>query len=122
MRLGQQLSALGCAVTVADKKRERVSLLEAAGLNAIELDATEEPAIGKSAALTADAVVISTGDRVQAGIYAALMLKHLKVRHVFACASDEKCARLLRQIGAEVIQPGQNASQDLAKQIVSAAR
>lgn len=119
--LAHELRRAGAEVIVADRNSQRVEKLQASGFTAIPLDATDEAAIARSAALTSDAVLISTGSSVQAGIYAALLLKHLKVRRVLACASDEKCARLLTHIGAEVVSPSPTAVQDLAKQLMSGA-
>jgi Trk K+ transport system NAD-binding subunit len=119
--LAKELRRAGAEVTVADRNPARVQILQESGLSAIPLDATDEAAIARSAALTSDLVVISTGSSVQAGIYAALLLKHLKVRRVLACASDEKCARLLTHIGAEVVSPSPTAIRDLVKQLTNHA-
>jgi trk system potassium uptake protein TrkA len=116
--LAQQLLDLGADVMIADKDPDRVDTLQRAGWKTVQLDAANEQQIANSDALTSDAVVISTGASVQAGIYAALVLKHLKVRRVIACASDAKCARLLEGIGAEVIQPAHDVAHELAKRMM----
>jgi trk system potassium uptake protein len=113
--IARQLSGLGCTVTVADRHGGQVRELRAAGINALELDAIVEGTLSSSGALSADLVVVATGKSVQAGIYATMLLKHLGAPRVVACAETIKCAELLTRMGARVIYPRQQSSEQLGE-------
>jgi len=114
--LGSRLCEFGCEVVIADLDPKRVEDLSEDGFHAVELDAVDEDALKAAGAASADAVVVSIGENMQASILATLALKDLKARKIVARAVDIKHAQVLEKVGADlVVLPSRDMAYQLAE-------
>lgn len=118
--LAARLGEFGWEVLIADRDPARVKSLAEDGYHAVQLEIDDGEDLRAAGVLEADVVVVALGESMQTTILATLTLKELKARKIIARAVDEKEARVLEKIGADlVVMPTRDMAYRLAERLRS---
>ena len=108
----------GNEVIGVDSGRQRVQELRESCTDAIEADGTDFDTLKSLGIASADAVVISLGERMDASVLATLHLKDLGARRIVVKAVSDDHGEVLRRVGAtRVIHPERDTARHLALQL-----
>jgi len=108
----------GNEVIGVDMSRQRVQELRDSCTDAIVADGTDFETLKSLGVASADAVVISLGERMDASVLAALHLKDLGARRIVVKAVSDDHGEILRRVGAtRVIHPERDTARHLALQL-----
>jgi trk system potassium uptake protein TrkA len=108
----------GNEVIGLDSSRGRVQELREWCTDAIEADGTDLETLRSLGVASADAVVISLGERMDASVLATLHLKDLGARRIVVKAVSDDHGEILRRVGAtRVIHPERDTARHLALQL-----
>lgn len=87
--LAEELASLGHEVIGADISEQRVDSIKDKIATAFVMDVTDEYALSSLPLFDVDAVVVAIGENFGASIRVVAMLKHKRVKHIFARAIDD---------------------------------
>jgi len=119
-QLAKRLAELGAEVIIAEMDSRRMEELSGDGFHVMELDAEDESALSQAGVQDADVVVVSIGDNIQGSIIATLALKELGVRTVVARAVNNKHAKVLEKVGADIVVfPTRDMAERLAERLMA---
>lgn len=99
--VASELARFGNYVTGVDLDEKRAAAMGDELAQTVILDATEEAALREAGVDTHDAGVVAIGDNIEASILAALNLKLLGVKMIWAKASSKSHHRILTRIGVD---------------------
>jgi Trk K+ transport system NAD-binding subunit len=102
-QLAKRLAELGAEVIIAEQDSKRMEELSGDGFHVMELDAEDETALVQAGVQNADVVVVSIGQNLQGSIITTLALKDLGVKKIVARAVDDKHAKVLEKVGADIV-------------------
>jgi trk system potassium uptake protein TrkA len=106
----------GHEVIAIDRESERVQDLREECSQPIVADCTDKPTLHALGLDSADAVVLSLGQRMDASILVTLYLKEMGVRRIVAKAISADHGRILELIGAtEIIHPERDTALRVAR-------
>lgn len=109
--LGHEVLAMDCDADAVDKVKDSIS-------QAVIGDVTDKEALAKLVNPDFAAAIISLGDKLEAGVLAALYLKELGVERIIAKANTEDHGKVLQAVGAtEIIYPEQEVAVNLAHRL-----
>jgi trk system potassium uptake protein TrkA len=97
------LHHLGHQVLAIDKDAETLSHIADDVTHAVQLDSTEAEALRGVGISNFDAVVVAIGNYIQESILTTLVLKELGCKKIVAKAVDERQAKVLERVGADVV-------------------
>jgi trk system potassium uptake protein TrkA len=118
--VAESLHALGHDVVAMDSDEEKVDRIAPFVTRAAVGDGRQMAILERVGAKGADAGVVSTGDDITASILAAMMLRDLGVREIYAKVISRDHARVMDKIGVtETIFPERESAQRLATRIAS---
>jgi trk system potassium uptake protein TrkA len=116
--VARSLFERGNEVVGVDSSRQRVQELRDSCTDAIEADATDFDTLKSLGIASADAVVISLGERMDASVLATLHLKDLGARRIVVKAVSDDHGEILRRVGAtRVIHPERDTARHLSLQL-----
>lgn len=116
--LALRLSDNGCRVTGVDRSERNVQAVQDRLYEAIVADVTDRTAMEQLLLQNADAVFISLGENIERSILAALHVKELGARQIFAKATTDEHGRILEKLGVErVIFPEAEIAVQLADKV-----
>jgi|LSQX01.3.fsa_nt_gb trk system potassium uptake protein len=119
-QLAKRLAELGAEVIIAERSSKRMEELSGDGFHVMELDAEDETALVQAGVQNADVVVVSIGQNLQGSIIATLALKDLGIKKIVARAVDDKHAKVLGKVGADiVILPTRDMANRLAERLLA---
>lgn len=119
-QLAKRLAELGAEVIIAEQDSKRMEELSGDGFHVMELDAEDETALVQAGVQNADVVVVSIGQNLQGSIITTLALKDLGVKKIVARAVDDKHAKVLEKVGADiVILPTRDMANRLAERLLA---
>ncbi len=119
-QLARRLSELGAEVLIAERDTKTVEELSGDGFHVMELDGEDESALQQSGVQNADVVVVAIGENIQGSIIATLALKELGVKKIVSRAMDDRHAKVLQKIGADiVIHPSRDMANRLAERLLA---
>lgn len=119
-QLARRLAELGAEVIIAERDSKRMEELSGDGFHVMELDAEDESALVQAGIQNADVAVVSIGDNMQGSIIATLALKDLGVKKIVARAMDDKHAKVLEKVGADiVVLPTRDMANRLAERLLA---
>ncbi|HQC43447.1 MAG TPA: TrkA family potassium uptake protein [Verrucomicrobiota bacterium] len=119
-QLAKRLAELGAEVIIAERSSKRMEELSGDGFHVMELDAEDETALMQAGVQNADVVVVSIGQNLQGSIIATLALKDLGIKKIVARAVDDKHAKVLGKVGADiVILPTRDMANRLAERLLA---
>ncbi len=119
-QLAKRLAELGSEVLIAEQDPKKVEELSGDGFHVMELDAEDESALMQAGVQNADVVVVSIGNNMQGSIIATLALKDLGVKKIVARAIDDKHAKVLGKVGADiVVLPNRDMAERLAERLMA---
>lgn len=119
-QLAKRLAELGAEVIIAERDSKRMEELSGDGFHVMELDAEDESALTQAGVQNADVVVVSIGENMQGSIIATLALKDLGVKKIVARAMDDKHAKVLEKVGADiVVVPTRDMAERLAERLLA---
>jgi len=119
-QLAKRLAELGAEVIIAERNSKRMEELSGDGFHVMELDAEDETALVQAGVQNADVVVVSIGQNLQGSIIATLALKDLGIKKIVARAVDDKHAKVLGKVGADiVILPTRDMANRLAERLLA---
>ncbi|MDR2494714.1 MAG: TrkA family potassium uptake protein [Spirochaetaceae bacterium] len=118
----EELLELNTEVLVIDKDRDLIDVYKDAPVHAAVADILSFETLRKILPESVDAVVIDTGERIEASILAASYCAKMRVKIIIAKAETESHAEILELVGAtKVIFPNREAAQRVTRQIFSAS-
>ncbi len=113
-------AAKTCEVLALDKDQDRVNAIADEIDRALIADAKDLAVIRSLISPDIDAVVVSLGESVEAGILCTLHLHKLGVKRIYAKAISEEHAEVLTAVGAtDIIFPERETARRLAAGIVN---
>lgn len=116
MTVAAELARFGNFVTGVDPDERRVALMSDTLSQALILDATDEAALREAGIDQHDIALVSIGRNVEASILAAMNLKLVGVKKIWAKASSKTHHRILSRVGVDrVIQPEHEMGQHVAQ-------
>ena len=114
----ERLVRNGCQVLGVDRDRARAEAVRDILHRVVIADATDRQALGQLNLSEMDAVIVSTGDKLDASVLATLHLKDMGVKNFVVKAVTEDHARILTRLGAtHVVFPEKDRAQRLADSI-----
>jgi len=114
------LARKGFEVLAIDRNGRKVEDIKELVTQAVIADATDKEALAEIVPDTVDAVIVGTGDNLEASILITLALKELKVKQIIVKAVSAQHARALELIGAtEVVQPERDMAVSLAERLTT---
>jgi trk system potassium uptake protein len=117
--LAQQL-AKECEVLAIDREEAMVEAILNKVQRALILDVRDFHGLSSVVTADFDEAIVSMGESLESSILAALHLKKIGVRRIWAKATTEDHAAILRSIGAsEIIFPERETARRLAAQLVN---
>lgn len=118
--LARALSERECHVTVIDRDQDKIQDIKDKVTQAIVADAADKGTLEEIGVQSADVIMVSIGDRVEASVLITLYLKELGAKRILAKANSEDHGKLLRSVGAsEIILPEQDQALRLASSLVT---
>lgn len=101
-----------------DRREERINALADLFSHALVADITEEQALAELSLKDYDAVVIDTGDNLEASITATLLAREQGAREIWAKAHSDTHYRLLEHLGADhVVYPEYDTGMRVAESL-----
>ena len=97
------LHQLGHQVMAMDKDEEALRGIADEVTHAIQVDSTDPEALRGTGITNLDAVVVAIGNFIQDSILTTLVLKELGCKKIVAKAVDERQAKVLERVGADVV-------------------
>ncbi len=117
--VAKTLAEAGMEVIAIDKDRDKVRRISDLVTYAYVADALDEKALEESGILTADTVVISVGQNVEASILVAVLLVSRGVKEVVAKAINPLHGEVLRRLGVHrVVYPEREMAIKLARSLM----
>ncbi len=117
--VAKTLAQGGAEVIACDINEERVRLISDYVERAYVVDATDERALIESGIPTADVVIVSIGENVEANVLVVVQLMELGVKEIIAKAVNELHGRLLERLGIKrVIHPERDMAVRLAHSLL----
>lgn len=114
--LATKLAQDGCEVLAVDENPTRVESVRDVVLTAVIADVTSRKALESLPLADMDRVAVCLGDHMDASILAALYLKELGVKEIWAKAIDEDHAKILTAVGvSHTILPERDTALRLAR-------
>lgn len=101
--VARSLYSLGHDVLAVDMDEDRVAEVADEVTHAVQLDATDEPALRSLGISNFDVAVISIGSNLKASILIALLVKEMGVKQVVAKGNSELHAKVLDKIGVNKV-------------------
>ena len=117
------LMQAGISVCAIDRDESIIEAIKDQVTTALILDTTREEGLREAEINTMDAVVVAIGDGdVQSSILTTALLKQLGVRLIISRAVNALHARILKQVGADlVVTPEQDSGARLAQRLAHPA-
>ena len=116
--LAVTLSEHECRVTGVDVSAKAVEAVQNDIYEAVVADATDRSALEQLLVNEAETVFVALGEKIERSILAALHLRDLQAREVYAKGVNEEHARILKALGVgRVVFPEVEFAQDLAIRI-----
>ncbi len=97
----RQLSEYGCNVLACDNNQNIVQELSSYATHVIQVDVTDEHAIGALGLGNFDVVVVAIGSNLEATIMATLIAKEKGAKYVVARAQNNMEKTILEKVGAD---------------------
>jgi len=97
------LEESGHEVLGIDRSMDAVEEMATVLSHAVQLDATEEPALRRIGIENFDAAIVSMAEHLESSILATMLLKRLGVARVVAKASGDLHSEILRRVGADQV-------------------
>jgi trk system potassium uptake protein TrkA len=97
------LRQLGHQVLAIDRDEEALKHVADDVTHAVQLDSTDAEALRGVGISNFDAVVVAIGNYIQESILTTLVLKELGCKKIVAKAVDERQAKVLERVGADVV-------------------
>jgi trk system potassium uptake protein TrkA len=117
-----ELLELNTEVLIIDKDRDLIDAYKDFPVHAAVADILTFDTLRKILPESIDAVVIDTGERIEASILAASYCAKLRIKTIIVKAETESHAEILELVGAtKVIFPNREAAQRVTRQIFSAS-
>ena len=118
--MAKYLSENGFNVMAIDIEEDRIERVKSFVDRAVIIDATDRDTLAGLGLADLDAVIVSLGDRMDAGILVTMYLRELKVKHIIAKALTEDHGKILNMVGAtQVVFPERDEAVRLAKTLES---
>ena len=118
--VARTLCELGQEVLAVDSDQQLVDDIAPFVTQAVQLDATDEAALGSLGITNFDAAIVSIGANTRDSILVSVLLKEMGVPYLVAKANDELHAKVLRKIGADrVVFPERDMGARLARSIIT---
>jgi trk system potassium uptake protein TrkA len=118
----EELLEMNAEVLIIDKDKEVIDSYKDSSAQALVLDILMVKDLRRILPESIDAVVIDTGERIEASILATSYCKKLNIKSVIVKAETASHAEILELVGATtVIFPNKEAAQRVTKQIFSSA-
>lgn len=118
--LARSLCEQGQQVMAIDTNEELVQDIAPYVTEAIQLDATDEVALGSLGINNFDAAVVSIGQNIRDSILICVLLKEMGIPLLIAKASDEVHAKVLRKIGVDrVVFPERDMGERVARSLTA---
>ncbi|MBE5814355.1 MAG: TrkA family potassium uptake protein [Clostridiales bacterium] len=118
--LARSLCEQGQQVMAIDTNEELVQDIAPYVTEAIQLDATDEVALGSLGINNFDGAVVSIGQNIRDSILICVLLKEMGIPLLIAKASDEVHAKVLRKIGVDrVVFPERDMGERVARSLTS---
>lgn len=118
--LCKALSDMGHEVLAIDSNEEHIRMITPFVTQALQLNATDEEAMGTIGVRNFDAAVVSIGDNLRDSILVTMLCKELGAKYLLGKASDELHAKMLKKMGADrVVFPERDMGTRVAKTLVS---
>lgn len=118
--LARSLCEQGQQVMAIDTNEELVQDIAPYVTEAIQLDATDEVALGSLGINNFDGAVVSIGQNIRDSILICVLLKELGIPLLIAKASDEVHAKVLRKIGVDrVVFPERDMGERVARSLTA---
>lgn len=115
----KELIRMGHDVLVIDNSETTINDIADTATHAVQADAMDEEALKSLGIGNFDVAVVSIGEKIQANILAAIILKEMGVKRVVAKAQNELHGKVLHKLGAEVIFPERDMAVKLARSLAS---
>ena len=120
MGLAKNLSSAGVQVIAMDKDGRLVNEIKEFVEIAVRADCTDQAALMSQDIDRVDVCVISVGEQFESALLATVIVKQLGVPEVICRAQSEFHAEIFQKVGADrVIQPEQQAGENLARQLAN---
>ena len=108
----RELMALGHEVLAIDDSEAKVNEIAPEVTHAVELDASDEHALGDVGAGEFEHAIVAISSNTEASIFATMALKNLGVRNVVAKAATPLHGKILERVGASrVVYPEREMGQ-----------
>lgn len=118
--LARSLCELGQEVLAVDSNPNLVEAIAPYVTQAVQLDATDEAALGSLGVSNFDAAVVSIGENTRDSILVSVLLKEMGVPYLISKANDELHAKVLRKLGVDkVVFPERDMGARVARSILS---
>lgn len=118
--LCRSLSEMGHEVLAVDSDEEHIRTISPYVTQALQLNATDEEAMGTLGLRNFDACVVSIGDNLRDSIMVTLLCKEMGAQYLLCKATDELHAKMLKKMGADrVVFPERDMGVRVAKTLVS---
>lgn len=109
-------------VTAIDRDRRAIQRIGPFVTRAVVGDGTKRELLDEMGVQTADAAVVSLGDRMDASILATLHLRSMGIKEIFVKSISDEHSQILELIGAtRVIHPEREMAENLAVSILEPA-
>ncbi|HRU05103.1 MAG TPA: TrkA family potassium uptake protein [Candidatus Brocadiia bacterium] len=116
--VAKKLAENGCQVLVMDRDHKTVQAFRDIATAAYIGDATDRKALESLGLKQVDAVILCLGERMEASILAALYLREMGVKEVWAKAASEDHAKVLSTLGvSKTVLPERDTAHRLASQL-----
>lgn len=117
--IAKTLSKYDCTIIAVDNHENEVNKLESVVSRGIVGDITDKELLLAAGIQQCDAVVVATGDNLEASVLAVLHSKALGVEKVIAKVKSKTSAQVLTKIGADkVISPERETGVSVAKHLL----
>ncbi|MBI3998092.1 MAG: TrkA family potassium uptake protein [Armatimonadetes bacterium] len=114
------LRQLGHQVLAVDKDEETLRHVADEVTHAVQLDSTDPDALRGVGITNFDAVVVAIGNYIEENILTTVVLKELGCKKIVAKAGDERHAKVLEKVGADiVVRPERDMGARVAHQLSS---
>ncbi len=117
--VARTLAESGAEVIAVDRDEDRVRQVSEFVTHAYIADALDEKALEESGIFTADTVILSIGENVEASIMVAVILLDRRVKNVVAKAINPMHGEVLKRLGVKrVIYPEKEMAIKFAKSLI----